>query len=203
MSKSLKNFITIKEMLKITTPRIIRMFFAMHQYNKVLNFDRVNSLLESTSKDKSIKDFFTLVRTVLRVIKIDVPQKWDEEKDAPLFKSFTQAKSLIHTHLCNNIDTGSVFSEIDKLIKLVNTYINSSTNPKQLLLKSIYDYLLEIFDLFGLDYEAEDESSNSDQKAIDIMNTFVKFRDDIRSNAKTDFKNILEICDKVRDYDVI
>lgn len=176
-------------MLKVTTPRVIRMFFAMHQYNKVLNYSVANSLVESTSKDKKFKDFFNLLRSILKKIVIDVPQKWGE-KENELHKSFVQSKASIHKHLCNNFDTGSVFDVIDELVKLVNVYANGN-NPKQLLLKSIYDYLIEIFDLFGLEYEVEDESSNSNERVIEIMNTFVKFRDDIRANAKTDFKNIL------------
>lgn len=35
------------------------------------------------------------------------------------------------------------------------------------------------------------------------MDTFLRFRDDIRSNAKTDFKTLLDICDRVRDYDLV
>lgn len=127
------------------------MFFAMHQYNKVLNFDRTNSLLESTEKDKKFKDLFSLLRSILRVIKIDVPQKWDAN-DNQLFKKFVATKASIHNHLCNNFDTGSVFDEIDEFVKLVNIYTNTP-NPKQLLLKSIYDYLIDTFDLFGLNYQ--------------------------------------------------
>lgn len=35
------------------------------------------------------------------------------------------------------------------------------------------------------------------------MDVFLKFRDNIRTNAKTDFKTILDICDQVRDYDLV
>lgn len=35
------------------------------------------------------------------------------------------------------------------------------------------------------------------------MNVLSKFRDKIRANAKTDFKRILEICDEVRDNDLV
>lgn len=76
MSKSLKNFVTIKEILKTTSARIIRLFFAMHQYNKVLNYSIENSLKESTVKDKTFKDFFALLRSYLKSIKIDINQKW-------------------------------------------------------------------------------------------------------------------------------
>ena len=83
-----------------------------------------------------------------------------------------------------------MFVRIDDLIKQTNIYIQSG-NTKQLLLKSIYEYLNKIFKSLGLDYEVESDSTGTNERAINIMDTFVKFRDNIRSNAKTDFKTIL------------
>jgi cysteinyl-tRNA synthetase len=39
MSKSLKNFITIKTLIQNISPRIIRLFFAMHKYDAILDYD--------------------------------------------------------------------------------------------------------------------------------------------------------------------
>lgn len=76
MSKSLKNFITIKEILNFTTPRVLRLFFAMHQYDKTLNYTPENSLAESLEKDKKYKNFFSRVKSTIRDLSLDTPQKW-------------------------------------------------------------------------------------------------------------------------------
>jgi cysteinyl-tRNA synthetase len=47
MSKSLKNFISIKEMLKIASSRVIKLYFFIHRYNVTLNYDPETSLKES------------------------------------------------------------------------------------------------------------------------------------------------------------
>jgi len=52
----------------------------------------------------------------------------------------------------------------------------------------------------GLDYAAQ-EKEESNETAI--VNAVTKFRDEIRVNAKSDFKKILDICDKFRDYDMV
>lgn len=39
MSKSLKNFTTIKDLLKIVPSRVIKLFFFMHKYDVVLDYD--------------------------------------------------------------------------------------------------------------------------------------------------------------------
>jgi cysteinyl-tRNA synthetase len=44
MSKSLKNFITIKTLTQIVQPRVIRLFFVMHRYDAILDYDPDTSL---------------------------------------------------------------------------------------------------------------------------------------------------------------
>jgi|LakMenEpi03Aug12_release.lakeMendotaPanAssembly.Ray.scaffolds.fasta_scaffold55530_2 cysteinyl-tRNA synthetase len=44
MSKSLKNFITIKTLIQKIPPRVIKLFFAMHRYDVILDYDPSTSL---------------------------------------------------------------------------------------------------------------------------------------------------------------
>ena len=44
MSKSLKNFITIKALIEKVSPRVIKLFFAMHRYDVILDYDPTTSL---------------------------------------------------------------------------------------------------------------------------------------------------------------
>lgn len=44
---------------------------------------------------------------------------------------------------------------------------------------------------------------SGDSKNKEILEAVVKFRSNIRQNAKSDFKKILEICDKFRDEDMV
>lgn len=51
----------------------------------------------------------------------------------------------------------------------------------------------------GLEYNANESSSSE----AAVLTAITKFRDEIRVNAKSDFKAILDICDKFRDYDMV
>ena len=64
MSKSLKNFITIKELLKMVAPRVIKLF--LHRYDVILNYDPATSLQEAAEKDKRYKNFFGTLTAALR-----------------------------------------------------------------------------------------------------------------------------------------
>jgi hypothetical protein len=55
------------------------------------------------------------------------------------------------------------------------------------------DYLLKLFKVLGMNYQEEtNQTSDNEDKITDVL---VKFRDRIRTNAKSEFKKILEICD--------
>jgi cysteinyl-tRNA synthetase len=57
MSKSLKNFISIQELLKSYNARQLRILFLLHKYDTLMNYNE-NSLSESVNKEKNYKQFF-------------------------------------------------------------------------------------------------------------------------------------------------
>ena len=71
-----------------------------------------------------------------------------------------------------------------------------------LLLKA-YNTIHEPFECMGLNYSQAEETTASDSKEEQLLNSIVKFRDSIRENAKEDFKKILQICDEFRDEDMV
>lgn len=79
MSKSLKNFITIKELLKHISARVIKIFFFMHKYDVLLDYDPKTSLQEAENKDKRYKDFFSNMKARIREEKVSNPQKYKQE----------------------------------------------------------------------------------------------------------------------------
>ena len=78
MSKSLKNFITIKTLVQHVSPRVIKLFFFMHKYDVILDYDPTTSLQEAETKDKRFKNFFGSLKAFIRDSPISKPQKQDE-----------------------------------------------------------------------------------------------------------------------------
>jgi cysteinyl-tRNA synthetase len=107
-------------------------------------------------------------------------------------------KSRVYEAFCDNINTPGVVHEIDEAIKRTNIYLLSKTR-KITLLEKAYEAIIKPFNSMGLDYEANESSSSETA----VLTAITRFRDEIRFNAKSDFKKILEICDKFRDYDMV
>ena len=58
MSKSLKNFIIIREMLKNVSPRILRLSYSLVNYDAILNYDPEDDYSYARAIDKKFKNFF-------------------------------------------------------------------------------------------------------------------------------------------------
>lgn len=65
MSKSLKNFLTIREVLEQVTPRQLRLLFLMQSWRDPMNYSQ-GTLTEMLAKEKTIREFMLMVKTRLR-----------------------------------------------------------------------------------------------------------------------------------------
>eukprot|EP00070_Physeter_catodon_P036433 XP_028343327.1 cysteine--tRNA ligase, cytoplasmic-like [Physeter catodon] len=67
MSKSLKNFITIKECLARFSPRHLRLLCLMNRWDSLMNYSPDGETMQqAVDVDRSFVDFFALVRAKLR-----------------------------------------------------------------------------------------------------------------------------------------
>jgi cysteinyl-tRNA synthetase len=65
MSKSLKNFLTIREVLQQVTPRQLRLLFLMQSWRDPMNYSQ-GTLTDMLAKEKTIREFMLMVKTRLR-----------------------------------------------------------------------------------------------------------------------------------------
>mmetsp|Transcript_9788 Transcript_9788/g.16483 ORF Transcript_9788/g.16483 Transcript_9788/m.16483 type:complete len:124 (+) Transcript_9788:762-1133(+) len=66
MSKSLKNFTTIKQILEVHSARQVRFLFLIHQWNTLMNYSPETSFHEAIAKEKQFDEFFKNVKAILR-----------------------------------------------------------------------------------------------------------------------------------------
>ena len=159
MSKSLKNFITIKDILSKYTAQTVRLFVLMHKYDSPLEYFPNKSFDEVTSRANKQKEFFLNIKAALRTNPMSAPQKWSQKESVgilfsqptklskDLYKEFEMNKSKIHAEFCNNFNTPGVIQAIEDLMKATNIYL-MKPNQVYCILNSIYKYLKFIFDVF-------------------------------------------------------
>ncbi|MCJ8747277.1 hypothetical protein PDJAM_G00151540 [Pangasius djambal] len=213
MSKSLKNFITIKDALAKHTARQLRLAFLMHSWKDTLDYS-CNTMESAIQYEKFMNEFFLNVKDILRT-PTDITgqfEKWEAE-EIDLNKSFYEKKEGVHEALCDNIDTRTALEEMRALVGQSNTYIAARKSakllPNRMLLQSIAHYLTDMFKTFGAIEGTEpigfpvgrnDQNVDLESTVMPYLKVLSDFREGVRKIAREKkVTEVLQLCDTVRD----
>ncbi|XP_065347910.1 cysteine--tRNA ligase, cytoplasmic [Cloeon dipterum] len=213
MSKSLKNFITIREALSRNTARQLRLAFLLHSWKDTLDYS-ASTMEQATQFEKYLGEFFLNVKDMTRSsggTTLDTFDKWGAA-ELELNNRFGVAKSTIHNALCDNIDTRSVIEEIREMVNVSNNYIRSKKasqdQPNRLLLKNVAEYITRIMKVFGVISGdnligfpiSGSGASNTEELVMPYLQILAEFRENVRTEARTlKAVAILKECDRLRD----
>ncbi|XP_023566500.1 cysteine--tRNA ligase, cytoplasmic isoform X2 [Octodon degus] len=213
MSKSLKNFITIKDALKKHSARQLRLAFLMHSWKDTLDYSS-NTMESALQYEKFMNEFFLNVKDILRA-PVDITgqfEKWEDE-EAELNKNFYEKKTAVHKALCDNVDTRTVMEEMRTLVSQCNLYIAARKaarkRPNRALLESVALYLTHMLKIFGA---IEEESSlgfpvggpgtslNLESTVMPYLQVLSEFREGVRKIAREKkVPEVLQLSDALRD----
>ncbi|KAM4617669.1 cysteine--tRNA ligase, cytoplasmic isoform 2-T2 [Discoglossus pictus] len=213
MSKSLKNFITIKDALQRNTARQLRLAFLMHSWKDTLDYS-CNTMESAVQYEKFMNEFFLNVKDILRAPTDITGQyvRW-ESQEIELNKCFYEKKAAIHEALCDNIDTRTVMEEMRSLVSQSNSYIAARKAAKQppnrMLLKSISAYLTDMLKVFGA-IDGEEpigfpvgggaQNLNLEATVMPYLQVLSQFREGVRQIARENkVTEVLRLCDALRD----
>jgi len=206
MSKSLKNFITIQEALKIHSARQLRLMFLLQRWDKPMDYSD-QTMDAARDVEKKLNAFFGLVKTYFRQDWQSNKQCWgDDEKQ--LEEKILEGHRKIHEALCDNFDTSTVLRTLMDLISECNQYVTKKGSEEEtriLLLRKVAQLSTKFLRIFGV-IESEDVGlgaeggGNYEENVSPVLDAFSTFRDTVRTEAMA-VKNvgILEACDRVRD----
>jgi len=215
MSKSLKNFITIKEALKRNSARQLRLAFLLHSWKDTLDYSE-NTMHDAVQFEKFVNEFFLTVKDKLRHLPSTGPEsfrKWEAE-EMKLSETFVEKQAAVHEALCDNIDTKTTLDHIRNLVTAVNNYMSSAeqrkVDPNGKLLAGIAKFVTKIFKVFGAISGDEEigfpisvggtSGGNVETLLMPYLNALSQFREEIRTLARTHKdQETLKLCDDLRD----
>lgn len=215
MSKSLKNFITIKDALTRHTARQLRLAFLLHSWKDTLDYSD-NTMEMAVQYEKLLNEFFLTVKDMTRCMssrtQINSYKKWEKD-ELELNKRFIAAKDSVHAALCDNVDTRGALDAVRDLIGICNIYIRDNrASIKEcncLLLQDIAAYitwLLKVFgtisteEYIGFPISESKGATNTEELVMPYLSIMADFRDSVRSHARQlKATDILRVCDRLRD----
>lgn len=214
MSKSLKNFITIRDVLRKHSGRTLRFLFLLTPWDSTMSFSD-DSLKAATTKEALFNEFFANTAIAVRAGgKIESkPQLWNAD-DRKLHAKLTAVREGVHAALLDNFDYPRAMNLLTELILDSNKYrqLPSATGgapePKVLLLTQVARYIDSLMRVFGVvpDPEAGFVSAGGDDgKLAGVLDAACAFRDAMRDavRAKKTPQEVLALCDRFRDEAMI
>eukprot|EP00531_Pseudo-nitzschia_arenysensis_P006709 CAMPEP_0116125550 /NCGR_PEP_ID=MMETSP0329-20121206/5867_1 /TAXON_ID=697910 /ORGANISM="Pseudo-nitzschia arenysensis, Strain B593" /LENGTH=775 /DNA_ID=CAMNT_0003619591 /DNA_START=119 /DNA_END=2446 /DNA_ORIENTATION=- len=208
MSKSLKNFITIRQALQEHTPRQLRMMFLMQPWNKPMNYSD-QTVDDAKAKEKYFKNFFGSVKSLLRNDFVGERQGFTLA-DRALSAKLDDIMGKVHSAFLDNFKTYEAIQYLVDLVLECNKYLTAEAKPKNLLVKKVAIYVTKILnvlgviqgsDKIGFGESASDGGASKEDTVSPYVDAFVDFREQVRAAAKSKSSpgDFLKACDEVRD----
>lgn len=215
MSKSLKNFITIRQALSSFTPRQIRLLFLLQPWYKGMDFSD-HTVGEVKTKESSLLAYFGEVKAVLREHWLGRPTVWGE-RERSLQASLLAREAAVHACLCDNFNTPGAMAELMGIVSDANSYMKGDGAKAEsldaLLLKRGAMYITRMLRVFGLILQDDfgfpvggSGGGDSYEASIaPVVTTLVSFRDQVRNAAKAGASaaDLLAMCDRLRDEGMV
>lgn len=183
MSKSLKNFTTVRESLerKEWTPRSLRIVFLLGGWRDGIEIteDLINT---SSSWEEKVNNFFIKTK--------DPSAMQGSGSDTSLAAALETAKSTVHEQLCDSFNTPGAMSAISELITKYNSADKSTLKPEDV--EAVARFVTSMVNIFGLNGTATADSVEIGWSGIDIPNEAKPFlyplstmRDSLRQAARS------------------
>lgn len=181
MSKSLGNFITIKELLEIVTPEVYRFFVLSTHYRSPIDFSE-DTLKQAENSLKRIQNTGKII--IDKLTEDNLPEGKVLDEDLELFKEeFFNAMN-------NDFNTPIALSNLFDFTHKINKAISSNEVSRNTL-NNIVETFKDIESILGFDIIVEDDMVSD--VSGDLINIITEIREDLRSKKDWD------LADKIRD----
>eukprot|EP00871_Galdieria_phlegrea_P005080 jgi/Galph1/5573/GphlegSOOS_G4255.1 len=160
MSKSLKNFITIRSVTSRYSARQLRLYVLQHHYAGRMNYSE-HGMQEAVNVERSFVKFFQNYSVLIREWRKNSGGRMSDkvgEREKALLEELERRRSEVHLALCDDFDTPNVIISLQGLLKATNVYIetnNSDIVPS--VVTEVVRYMSKILNMLGLGVSYTDE----------------------------------------------
>jgi len=173
MSKSLHNFITIRELLKDYEPDTFRFFVLSTHYRSPIDFSK-DSLHQSEKSLERIRKYYGL-------LDVEAADNIESGLDA-----LSVHKKEFFDSMDDDFNTPKAIAAIFGLINDTKNELDDLSDDDKIAVKSFLD---DASHILGVSFELEEVNAGSD----DLLNLISEVRSELRANKQYD------LSDKIRD----
>lgn len=188
MSKSLGNFITIRDLLQDYTPDVFRFFVLSTHYRSPIDFNK--SALEQSKN--SLERINKLARTINN---IEASESKDE--DNYYYEQLERVKIKFFKSMDNDFNTPDALAIIFNFIREINRAIDDDKISRQVS-KDIMYFLKDIESIFGLEYT---KGTVMDDRTSELLGIVVDVREELRNKKDWELSDLIR--SRLKDLDII
>ncbi|MCD6470621.1 cysteine--tRNA ligase [Candidatus Bathyarchaeota archaeon] len=187
MSKSLGNFITVRDALKTYNPQVLRFFLISAHYRSPLDFNKENLRLAEVNLMKIINALEKLAALKERT------EGGDEEKN--LLSNIRKAKEKFEEAMDDDFNTPLAIAAIFDMIKAINTYVAKNIEIEKSVKREVYETVKSLLNVLGIEIKIEKEKREKDQMALinSLMELILEIRQEMRRRKEW------KIADEIRE----
>jgi cysteinyl-tRNA synthetase len=207
MSKSLGNFVTIRDILKVCHPEILRFFVLQSHYRSPLDFSdevlneariAMNRLYETL---KRIRDIFA---TDQALTPVSVKEEELPEKEKALQERIRTLPDRFREGMDDDFNTARAMGYVFDLVRQVNAYLTDgfkASPPALFVLNEAERTLREVGGVLGIlmedpdVYFEKDRLREADKRGIDLGEIEASIEERLQARAEKNWKRADEIRD--------
>ncbi|KAJ1964889.1 cysteinyl-tRNA synthetase [Dispira parvispora] len=218
MSKSLKNFITIKDALEKYTARQIRFNFLQQQWDSPMDFKQ-STMEEACTMERLFHNFFLKAKALIQEFRERASDSTGSHQYHDAEKSLAEVlqlkQTVVHQALCDSFNTPAALQALVELVSKTNIYINGCSRDQLNvpIVEQVARYVTKILRVFGVAESgptvgfgggAQGGASSVEEVAMPYLRVLAQFRDNVRELARKSgsSKEFLVLCDKLRDVEL-
>lgn len=221
MSKSLKNFVTIREFLEsnMGTPDEVRMLCLNAGYHSNLDFAQAR-ILDARNQILRFQELFARVQKMQDKVGL-LPKRWTNAEHT-LHTAFEDSREHFAEAMRNNFDTKEGVVQLQNLLRATNFYADAlpaDAHPCSFLLNTVTSFIHKNLSMFGLQFPNEVQNSRSNSHHIEsstsasvsALDTLLDYRTKVRTellkiikdkenqSVSESVKILLKLTDELRD----
>lgn len=220
MSKSLKNFVTIREFVdsKMGTADEVRMLCLNAGYHSNLDFAQAR-ILDARNQILRFQELFARIHKMQDKVGL-LPKRWTAAEHT-LHSAFEDSREAFAESMRNNFDTKEGIVQLQNLLRATNFYADalpSSDIPCSFLLTTVASFIQKQLTMFGLQFSNDAHgasnkvgTSNDVSSSVSALETLLGYRTKVRAelikivkdkeNVSTteSVKALLKLTDELRD----
>ncbi|WP_297091193.1 cysteine--tRNA ligase [Thermococcus sp.] len=166
MSKSLGNFITIREALKRYDPEVIRLFVLQRHYRSPLDYTEEGM---EHAKNNLERLYNTLENIRVAMERAELSFKWGQE-EFEAYEAIRSAREKFYEAMDDDFNTAEAMKAVFEVSSAVNRYLSRVERPKESILHKAMEFFRIVSEVFGIfeDYFRE-QRAGEEEALIELL----------------------------------